>query len=275
MFQSRDIFITGATGFMGSRLAAELLQRGHRVRALARPGSESKVPKGCEMVHGDALRAETYSARVAGADTFVHLIGVAHPNPRKVAEFRSIDLRSCQEAVRAAAEANVRQLHISQRGPACAGDAGISGGARRGRTPHPREGNGGDIRPSVVCAWSRTQMAAASGSAVCAGAIRSSDARRRQRLGTGDGGANDASVGLGGGESVGGHSHYGATSNSPRIWRVGDEQTTNRIGVTQTMSSARVTSSGWSISGPTRSMKRTVWGNCACRSKAASSVQRE
>lgn len=119
MFQSRDIFITGATGFMGSRLAAELLQRGHRVSALARPGSESKVLNGCEMVHGDALRAETYSARVAGADTFVHLIGVAHPNPRKVAEFHSIDLKSCQEAVRAAAESNVRHfIYLSVARPA-------------------------------------------------------------------------------------------------------------------------------------------------------------
>ena len=105
--QAREVFITGATGFMGSRLAVELLRRGHRVRALARPGSESKVPAGCEVAHGDALRAESYAARVTPADTFVHLIGVAHPNPRKAAEFRDIDLKSCQEAVRAATGARV------------------------------------------------------------------------------------------------------------------------------------------------------------------------
>src|SRR5271169_3232248 len=119
MSQSRGVFITGATGFMGSRLAAELVRRGHHVRALARPGSEAKVPNGCEIVHGDALRAETYSPRVAGADTFVHLIGVAHPNPRKAAEFRDIDLKSCQEAVRAAADANVRHfVYLSVARPA-------------------------------------------------------------------------------------------------------------------------------------------------------------
>jgi uncharacterized protein YbjT (DUF2867 family) len=107
---SREVFLTGATGFMGSRLAAELLRRGHRVRALARAGSESKVSTGCEIVHGDALHAETYSARISPADTLVHLIGVAHPNPRKAAEFRNIDLRSCQEAVRAATDAGVRHF---------------------------------------------------------------------------------------------------------------------------------------------------------------------
>jgi len=117
--QAREVFITGATGFMGSRLASELLRRGHRVRALARPGSESKVPAGCEVVPGDALRAETYASRVAPADTFVHLIGVAHPNPRKAAEFRDIDLKSCHEAVRAAADAGVQHfVYLSVARPA-------------------------------------------------------------------------------------------------------------------------------------------------------------
>ncbi len=117
--QSREVFLTGATGFMGSRLAAELLRRGHRVRALARAGSELKLPAGCEVVHGDALRAETYAARVTPADTFVHLIGVSHPNPRKAAEFKDIDLKSCHEAVRAAADAGVRHfVYLSVARPA-------------------------------------------------------------------------------------------------------------------------------------------------------------
>ena len=119
MNSPREVFLTGATGFMGSRLAAELLRRGHRVRALARPGSEARVPAGCEIVHGDALRAQSYMARVRPADTFVHLIGVAHPNPQKAVEFREIDLRSCQEAVDAAVEAGVRHfVYLSVARPA-------------------------------------------------------------------------------------------------------------------------------------------------------------
>ena len=104
---------------MGSRLAAELLRRGHRVRALARPGSEARLPARCEVVHGDALRAESYRGRISSADTFVHLIGVAHPNPRKAAEFRDIDLKSCHEAVRAAGGAGVRHfVYLSVARPA-------------------------------------------------------------------------------------------------------------------------------------------------------------
>jgi len=95
------------------------VRRGHRVRALVRPGSEGKLPPGCEMIRGDALRANTYAHQLASSDTFVHLVGVAHPNPKKAAEFHSIDLESCVQAVRAASAAGVRQfIYLSVARPA-------------------------------------------------------------------------------------------------------------------------------------------------------------
>jgi uncharacterized protein YbjT (DUF2867 family) len=113
------VFLTGGTGFMGGSLAKQLLRRGHRVRALVRAGSESKLTPGCEPVRGDALSAESYASQIAPADTFVHLVGVAHPNPRKAAEFRAIDLKSCQEAVHAAVGAGVRHfVYLSVARPA-------------------------------------------------------------------------------------------------------------------------------------------------------------
>jgi uncharacterized protein YbjT (DUF2867 family) len=115
----RQVFLTGATGYMGTALAKELLRRGHVVRALVRSGSEAKAPAGCEVVVGDALHADTYAWRIAPSDTFVHLVGVAHPNPRKAAEFRAIDLQSIREAVSAAAQARVRHfVYLSVARPA-------------------------------------------------------------------------------------------------------------------------------------------------------------
>lgn len=115
----REIFLTGGTGFLGRSLATELLRRGHRVRVLARPGSESRVVQGCDVVHGDALHAESYAANISPADTFVHLVGVAHPSPRKAKEFREIDLPSCREAVQAAKQAGVRHfVYLSVARPA-------------------------------------------------------------------------------------------------------------------------------------------------------------
>jgi len=115
----QNIFLTGGTGFIGSALAAELVKRGHRVRALARPGSHNKLPAGCEIVHGDARNSSTYAAQVTPADTFVHLVGVSHPSPKKAAEFQSIDLQSIREAVPAAVSARVRHfVYLSVARPA-------------------------------------------------------------------------------------------------------------------------------------------------------------
>src|SRR5690606_38702620 len=74
----RDVFITGGTGYMGRRLIERLLGRGHRVCALARPGSEGRVPSGAAIATGDALHGLSYAAKVSPADTFIHLVGVPH-----------------------------------------------------------------------------------------------------------------------------------------------------------------------------------------------------
>lgn len=57
-----DIFVTGRTGYMGTRLISTLLARGHRVRALARQTSLGRVPEGATPVVGDALDAESVAA---------------------------------------------------------------------------------------------------------------------------------------------------------------------------------------------------------------------
>ena len=44
------IFLTGATGYMGRRLAAELERRGRQVTALVRKDSEKKAPPGAAVI---------------------------------------------------------------------------------------------------------------------------------------------------------------------------------------------------------------------------------
>ena len=90
------VFITGGTGYIGSRLIPLLVQRGHEVKALVRKGSETKLPAGTSPVVADPLQMDAYTEQVRGADTFVHLIGVAHPSPAKAKEFREIDLSQCK-----------------------------------------------------------------------------------------------------------------------------------------------------------------------------------
>src|SRR2546426_5349839 len=107
MSPSRHVFVTGGTGYIGRRVIPALLSRGHRVRALAREGSHGKLPPGCEVVFGNALEQETFAAGVAPADTFLQLVGVAHPSPAKAAAFRSVDLASARASAKAAAAAGI------------------------------------------------------------------------------------------------------------------------------------------------------------------------
>jgi len=116
---ARNVFIGGGTGYMGRRLIPELLRRGHQVRALARAGSENKVPTGCEAVAGNPLDPTTFANKISPSDTYVHLVGVAHPSPSKAAQFQAIDLKSIEVAVPAAVAAGVRHfIYVSVAHPA-------------------------------------------------------------------------------------------------------------------------------------------------------------
>jgi uncharacterized protein YbjT (DUF2867 family) len=119
MTQPRQVFLTGGTGYLGSRLATELVQRGHHVTALVRRWSAAKLPAYVTPIIGDALDESTYGHHVAPADTFVHLVGVPHPSPAKAEQFRTIDLAAARAAVAAASAAAVRHfVYVSVAHPA-------------------------------------------------------------------------------------------------------------------------------------------------------------
>lgn len=68
-------FITGATGFIGGRIAQRLRDRGDTVVALVRTPSKAGRLKelGCEIVQGDLLSAEAIRAGVKGCDSAFHI----------------------------------------------------------------------------------------------------------------------------------------------------------------------------------------------------------
>jgi uncharacterized protein YbjT (DUF2867 family) len=114
-----SLFLTGGTGYIGSRLIPLLRKRGHQIKALVRGGSERKLPVGATGVVGDGLKADSYVEHVRGSDTLVHLIGVPHPSPAKAKQFRETDLVSIQVAIKAARESGVRHfVYLSVAHPA-------------------------------------------------------------------------------------------------------------------------------------------------------------
>ncbi|MHB8579131.1 MAG: NAD-dependent epimerase/dehydratase family protein [Ignavibacteriaceae bacterium] len=68
------IFVTGATGKVGSRLAPYLLKQGHAVRILARSAERALALKaqGAEVVVGDLVDNKNLNEAIRGVDAVVH-----------------------------------------------------------------------------------------------------------------------------------------------------------------------------------------------------------
>jgi uncharacterized protein YbjT (DUF2867 family) len=114
-----SVCVTGGTGYIGRRLIPVLIERGHSVKAVARAGSENKLPGKASVIRADPLKENSYTEAIRGCDTFIHLIGVPHPSPAKAAQFRAIDWPSTQVAVKAAREAGISHfIYLSVAHPA-------------------------------------------------------------------------------------------------------------------------------------------------------------
>ena len=73
----RLIALTGATGFIGRYLLAELPKRGYRMRVLLR--RPTIMPMDCaSAVVGDLARPQNMAAALADVDAVIHSAGVAH-----------------------------------------------------------------------------------------------------------------------------------------------------------------------------------------------------
>jgi len=114
-----DVLVTGGSGYIGARLIRTLVERGHAVRALVRPGSGHRVPRGATLVQGDALDARSVGQALRAGDTLVHLVGTPHSNPRKDALFEAVDLASIEATVAAARTLAIAHLvYVSVAHPA-------------------------------------------------------------------------------------------------------------------------------------------------------------
>lgn len=77
------VFLTGATGFIGRRLAKALAEAGTDVAALVLPGEESLLPDGVRALPGDVTIADTVAQAITAVQPklIVHLAAVGITNP--------------------------------------------------------------------------------------------------------------------------------------------------------------------------------------------------
>lgn len=73
--QSKQIALTGASGFAGGPILAELLRAGHQVRVLARRPQQGQFDSNVTIVKGDLDDITALNALVADVDIVLHVAG--------------------------------------------------------------------------------------------------------------------------------------------------------------------------------------------------------
>lgn len=107
-----NIALIGATGFVGQALLAELLSRGHRVRALQRDAAKLAARPGLEVRSVDVLGDADLAASLAGVDAVVSAFNAGWSNPHLHDDF----LRGSDAIAAAARQAGVRLIVVGGAG---------------------------------------------------------------------------------------------------------------------------------------------------------------
>ncbi len=111
-----NVFITGATGFIGGSVLRELLDSGDHVRALVRPGSELNLSDDCrgaenlEVVEGDLLNSSRFQEKLEGCEILYHIAGrysLWNPDPSEIYE---VNVEGTRRLLDAALESQVRRV---------------------------------------------------------------------------------------------------------------------------------------------------------------------
>jgi len=115
------VLVTGASGFLGSHVAEQLVKAGHQVRALVRKSSNRKFLESLgsgdtrvELAYGAVEDARAVEDAVKGVDAIVHAAGIV--KARSADEFRAINTQgtiNLLEAAKKHAPGLKRFVHVS------------------------------------------------------------------------------------------------------------------------------------------------------------------
>ncbi len=103
-----NILIAGGSGFIGTNLSQELLDRDHEVTVLSRSPEASGLPDGVQTAVGDVSAADSIAGALDGQDVAVNLVALSPLfKPRGGKSHESVHLRGTENLVAEAEAAGV------------------------------------------------------------------------------------------------------------------------------------------------------------------------
>jgi dihydroflavonol-4-reductase len=109
---SETVMVTGATGLAGANICKLLIERGDRVRALARPTADTEplAELGAEIVFGDITEADDVRLAATGADAAIHCAALLGGASQNLPDFEAVNVHGTKHVLDAAEALGMRRV---------------------------------------------------------------------------------------------------------------------------------------------------------------------
>jgi dihydroflavonol-4-reductase len=109
-----EVFLTGATGFIGRHVLHALLDAGYRVRALVRPNARPLPPhERCTLVQGDLRCAGELVRAIDGCRYLMHVAALYSFSPGQRSAIEATNVQGCAGLLEAARIAGVERAVVT------------------------------------------------------------------------------------------------------------------------------------------------------------------
>jgi dihydroflavonol-4-reductase len=110
-------FVTGATGFLGHHLVAELLAAGHEVVAFSRNPSSAPTPAATanqlKIARGDVLDVQALTAAAKGCDVVFHAAGFVSRKPEDAEALHAVHVTGTRNVLQVCRDAGARRAVVA------------------------------------------------------------------------------------------------------------------------------------------------------------------